>query len=165
MKDRVQLFGQLAMVTAVVVAFLFAAPIGVAIFGIIFELLLEALSQQPFHVGGIFLSVCVVLVLSFLGAGSRMASHTVIYFVSRAFLLLLSPLIGIVSLSVIYLGLGNWKGFGHVANYVFLIIGIAFGALAAAAIKYAVGWRGSYSIAFFSTLTVITLPAVLFILW
>src|SRR5262245_55579043 len=103
MKDRIST-GQRAMTAAVVIAVLFGGTVSLPIGGPMIwmfgggglELLLDAFGRQPFRVGGVFLFVCAVLFVFFLGA--RTASHTGIYFISRIILLVISAVAGVVCL-------------------------------------------------------------------
>ena len=120
------------------------------------ELLLDAFGRQPFRVGGVFLFVCAVLFVFFLGA--RTASHTGIYFISRIILLVISAVAGVVCLWFLYAGLVNLLVGKSSAAQLWLVVGTFLVALAAAAIKYSVAWRVSYWITFLVTLA--SIPAI-----
>jgi hypothetical protein len=162
MKDRI-LAARLAMSAAVVIAALYVATISlpyIVMFGFgAFELLLDPLNRHPFRIGGIFLLVCAVLFLCFFGA--RISSHTSISVVSRAVLLLASVVAWVLSLG--FFGLSAQAHGGPLLLFcILLLFGILFLALAAAAIKYSVGWPVSYWMTFLATIA--SLPPMVIVI-
>jgi len=161
-------YARLAMTAAAVLAALCVETISEPVLPYLeygFGLLLLALSQYPFRGGGIILLVGTVVFLFFVGA--RMASHTSIYFVSRAVLLLVSVVAWVLSqwsftISVyMYVAIAEHGAEKNtlVVISVALILLILFLALAAAAIKYSVGWPVSYWTTFLATIA--SFPAML----
>jgi hypothetical protein len=142
--------GQLALlIIAVVVALLLAE---VWLLGAI--TLLEAFPRRPVLAGGILLSIFAILFLCIRGA--KMESRTVVYFASRAVLLIGSAIAGIASLEAITYG-AVALGAHSSSEALYLAGGLILVAVAAAGVKYAFNWRLAYWI-----ILVAVLAAVIF---
>jgi hypothetical protein len=141
--------GQLALlIIAVVVALLLAE---VWLFGAV--TLLEAFPRRPVLASGILLSILAVLFLCIRGA--KMDSPAIVYFASRAVLLIGAAIAGIAALEAITYGpvaLGTHalgEGGLYLAGGLFLV------AVAAAGVKYSFNWRLAYWIIFFAVLAAV----------
>ncbi len=155
--------GQLAVIAAVVVIVLFAATFTVSTAGLAiamsgpygFLFLLDALSREPFRIAGIVLLASVGVFLLFVGA--RAASRKLIFLASRAFLLLLSSVAGVVALwfslaALVIVATGDLAIPNVLVACFLLIIAILLVAFCAAAIKSSVRWQLSYRITFLAAL-------------
>jgi hypothetical protein len=132
------LLGQLALLTiAVVVALVLAEA---WLFGAI--TLLEAFPQRPVHASGILLSIFAILFLCIRGA--KMDSRTIVYFASRAVLLIGSAIAGIASLEIILYGSAALGGHALREAYSYLAGGLLLVAIAAAGVKFSFNWRIAY---------------------
>jgi hypothetical protein len=148
-KNRVWLLvGQLALlIIAAITSFLLAG-----IWGFAASSLLKAFPRHPFLSTGILLSVCALLFLCIRGA--QMTSFGGIYFLSRAVLLFVSTIAGVVSLELVFVGSSAFID-ASVEDYLWLAGGLFLVALAAAGIKYAFSWRVSYWIMFLTVLSAV----------
>jgi hypothetical protein len=146
--------GQLALlIIAVVVALLLAE---VWLFGAL--TLLEVFPQRPVLASGILLSIFAILFLCIRGA--KMDSHTIVYFASRAVLLIGSAIAGIASLEAI--SYGSLASGVHPSREAYLSLagGLLLVAVAAAGIKYSFNWRLAYWINFFAVLAAVIFSIV-----
>lgn len=142
------LLGQLALLMiAVVVALLLAE---VWLFGAI--TLLEAFPQRPVLASGILLSIFAILFLCIRGA--KMDSRTIVYFASRAVLLIGSAIAGIASLEAIVYG-SVALGTHSLREALYLAGGLFLVAVATAGVKYSFNWRLAYWIIFSAVLAAV----------
>ena len=143
------LLGQLALlIIAVVVALVLAEVwLFVAI------TLLEAFPQRPVLASGILLSIFAILFLCIRGA--KMDSRAIVYFASRAVLLIGSAIAGIASLEIIVYGAAALAGPALREAYAYLGGGLLLVAVAAAGVKYSFSWRLPYWIIFSAVLAVV----------
>ena len=142
------LLGQLALLIVAVVAAQLLAELW--LFGAV--TLLEAFPRRPLLASGILLSVLAVLVLCIRGA--NMDSRTIVYFASRAVLLIGSTIAGIASLEAMVYGSVALVAHSREA-YLYLAGGLLLVAVAAAGIKYAFNWRLAYWIIFSAVLAAV----------
>jgi hypothetical protein len=141
--------GQLALlIIAVVVALVLAE---VWLFGAI--TLLEAFPQRPVLASGILLSIFAILFLCIRGA--QIESRTIVYFASRAVLLIGSAIAGIASLEVILYGSAALAGHALREAYSYLAGGLLLVAIAAAGVKFSFDWRIAYWIIFSAVLAAV----------
>jgi hypothetical protein len=136
------LLGQLALLMIAVVVALVLAELW--LFGAI--TLLEAFPQRPVLAGGILLSIFAILFLCIRGA--KMDSRAVVYFSSRAVLLIGSAVAGIASLEIIVYGAAALGSHALREAYAYLGGGLLLVAVAAAGVKYSFNWRLPYWIVF-----------------
>jgi hypothetical protein len=143
--------GQLALlIIAVVVALLLAE---VWLFGAV--TLLEAFPRRPVLASGILLSIFAILFLCIRGA--KMESRNIVYFASRAVLLIGSAIAGIASLEAIYYGAAALVAHSSREAYLCLAGGLLLVAVAAAGVKYSFNWRLAYWIIFSAVLAAVIL--------
>jgi hypothetical protein len=148
------LLGQLALLIIVVVVALALAEVWLfAAF-----ILLEAFPQRPVLASGFLLAILAVLFLCIRGA--KMDSRTIVYFASRAVLLIGSAIAGIVSVEVLYSGLLASGAAPSREAYLKLTGGLLLVAVAAAGVKYAFSWRLSYWIVFSAVLAAVLVEIV-----
>ena len=141
--------GQLALlIIAVVVALLLAE---VWLFGAI--TLLEAFPRRPVLASGILLSIVAILFLCIRGA--KMDSHAIVYFASRAVLLIGSAIAGIASVEAIVYGSVALGNHSSREAYSYLAGGLLLVAVAAAGVKYSFNWRLAYWIIFSAVLAAV----------
>ena len=132
------LLSQLALLIIAVVVVLVLAEVW--LFGAI--TLLEAFPQRPVLASGILLSIFAILFLCIRGA--KMDSRTIVYFGSRAVLLIGSAIAGIASLEVILYGSVALGVHALREAYSYLAGGLLLVAIAAAGVKYSFNWRIAY---------------------
>ena len=141
--------GQLALlIIAVVVALLLAE---VWLFGAI--TLLETFPRRPVLASGILLSIVAILFLCIRGA--KMDSHAIVYFASRAVLLIGSAIAGIASVEAIVYGSVALGNHSSREGYSYLAGGLLLVAVAAAGVKYSFNWRLAYWIIFSAVLAAV----------
>jgi hypothetical protein len=142
------LLGQLALLIIVVVVALLLAELW--LFGAI--TLLEAFPRRPVLASGILLSILAVLFLCIRGA--RMDSGPIVYFASRAVLLIGSAVAGIAAVEAIAYG-AVALGAHASSEALYLAGGLFLVAVAAAGVKYSFNWRLAYWIIFFAVLAAV----------
>jgi hypothetical protein len=143
------LLGQLALlIIAVVVALVLAE---VWLFGAI--TLLEAFPRRPVLASGILLSIFAILFLCIRGA--KMDSRAIVYFTSRAVLLIGSAIAGIASLEIIVSGAAALGTHALREAYAYLGGGLLLVAVATAGVKYSFNWRLPYWIIFSAVLAAV----------
>jgi hypothetical protein len=147
--DIWSLLGQLALLMIAVVVALLLAELW--LFGAI--TLLEAFPQRPVLASGILLSIFAILFLCIRGA--KMDSRTIVYFVSRAVLLIGSAIAGIASLEIIVYGAAALAGHTLREAYAYLGGGLLLVAIAAAGVKFSFDWRLPYWIIFSAVLAAV----------
>lgn len=146
------LLGQLALlIIAVVVAQLLAE---VWLFGVV--TLFEAFPRRPVLAGEILLSIFAILFLCIRGA--KMDSR-IVYFASRAVLLIGSVIAGIASVEAIVYG-AVALGTHSPRETLYLAGGLFLVAVAAAGIKYAFNWRLAYWIVLLAVLAAVIFSIV-----
>jgi len=142
------LLGQLALLIVAIVAAQLLAEVW--LFGAV--TLLEAFPRRPLLASGILLSIFAILFLCIRGA--NMDSRTIVYFASRAVLLVGSAIAGIASLEAMVYGSVALVAHSREA-YLYLAGGLFLVAVAAAGIKCAFNWRLAYWIVFFAVLAAV----------
>lgn len=142
------LLGQLALLIIVVVVALLLAEVW--LLGAI--TLLEAFPRRPVLASGILLSIFAILFLGIRGA--KMDSRPIVYFASRAGLLIGSAIAGIASLEAITYG-SVALGAHASSEALYLAGGLLLVAVAAAGVKYSFNWRLAYWIIFIAVLAVV----------
>ncbi|WKA26671.1 hypothetical protein [Bradyrhizobium roseum] len=148
--DAWTVLGQLALlIIAVAVALLLAE---VWLLGVI--TLLEAFPQRPVVTSGVLLSIAAILLLCIRGTK---AETSVIYFVSRAVLLIGSAIAGIAAVEVVYLGAVGLGSQPSLEAYSYLAGGLILVAAAAAGVKYSFDWRFRHWIVFCIVLAAVVL--------
>jgi hypothetical protein len=143
------LLGQLALLMLAAVVALVLAEVW--LFGAV--TLLEAFPQRPVLASGILLSIFAILFLCIRGA--KMESRTIVYFASRAVLLIGSAIAGIASLEVILHGSAALAGHTLREAYSYLAGGLLLVAIAAAGVKFSFDWRIAYWIIFSAVLAAV----------
>lgn len=142
------LLGQLALLIIVVVVALLLAEVW--LLGAI--TLLEAFPRRPVLASGILLSIFAILFLCIRGA--KMDSCPIVYFASRAVLLIGSAIAGIASLEAITYG-SVALGAHASSEALYLAGGLLLVAVAAAGVKYSFNWRLAYWIIFLAVLAAV----------
>ena len=143
------LLAQLALLIVAVVAALLLAELW--LLGAL--TLLETFPRRPVLASGILLSLLAMLALCIRGA--RTDSRFIVYFASRAVVLIGSVIAGIAAVEVIYVGSvasgvqPSREGLFYLAGGMLLV------AVAAAGVKFAFNWRLAYWIVFLATLAAV----------
>jgi hypothetical protein len=143
------LLGQLALLIVTVVVALLLTELW--LFAAL--TLFEAFPQRPVLASTILLAIVAVLFLCIRGA--RMQSRTVVYFASRAVLLIGSAIAGVASLEAIYVGALASGASPSPESYLSLGGGLLLVAVAAAGVRYVFNWRVAYWIVFLAVLSVV----------
>jgi hypothetical protein len=113
----------------------------------------EAFPQRPVLASGILLSILAILFLCVRGA--KMDSRPIVYFASRAVLLIGSAIAGSASLEVILYGTASLGSHSLHEAYAYLGGGLILVAVAAAGVKYSFNWRLPYWIIFSAVLAAV----------
>lgn len=116
--------------------------------------LLEAFPQRPIVASCILLSIVVFLLLCIRGTKSE---ARVLYFASRAVLLMGSAIAGIAAVEVLNLAAVALGAKPSMESYSYLAGGLLLVAAAAAGVKYSFDWQISYWIIFFAVLAAVVL--------